>query len=134
MSGNQFFQLFPVIFFAGSHNFNSTHNQPWGTEAALNSSLFNKGLLNRRKLSVRPLQAFYSHNAFSVSPEGQINAAVNGFSVYKNGAGSALTDLAAFFYGGQTKAGAEGIQKGFPLVNSQLCFLSIYFHMYNFKH
>ena len=75
------------------------HHHAGDAEAALHRRLLDEGLLDRREIPLSALQALHRHDGLSVCPHREVDAAVNGLSVHKHGAGPALPDLASLLHG-----------------------------------
>jgi len=80
----------------------SCHDEPRGAIPALDAAMFNESLLNWVKL-ISLGQTLNSGNLFSLGPNGQVEAGIDGQAVNEDRTGATFTFLAVRFGAGQSQ-------------------------------
>ena len=101
VAGQELAQFLIAVELSGLQDFFRSHDKAGRTEAALDGSLVDEGLLDIRQLSVRAAKPLQCEDLLALRPDCQVDAGIEGLPVDQNVAGAALADLAALFDRGQ---------------------------------
>jgi len=94
------------------------HDKPGRAIPALDASMFNESLLNWVKL-ISLGQTLNSGNLFSLGPNGQVEAGIDGQAINEDRTGTALTFLAIRFGAGHSQILSQDRQEGARGLNLQ---------------